>query len=166
MRSAARLMVGLALCLALASANLEENAAAIEQNKLVAPGRLVVAGRRLSCGTTATLLRDFEGFAVSSTVIILNMQALKDLPRPVQWLIYYHECGHILFGPSETAADCYAVRRARREGWLSKQALEDICAVFNIAGHGPLHPDPEQRCEQLRQCFVKKSALSAQEVGN
>ncbi len=166
MRSAARLMVGLALCLALASANLEENAAALEQNKLVAPGRLVVAGRRLSCGTTATLLRDFEGFAVSSTVIILNMQALKDLPRPVQWLIYYHECGHILFGPSETAADCYAVRRARREGWLSKQALEDICAVFNIAGHGPLHPDPEQRCEQLRQCFVKKSALSAQEVGN
>lgn len=159
-------MVGLALCLALASANLEENAAALEQNKLVAPGRLVVAGRRLSCGTTATLLRDFEGFAVSSTVIILNMQALKDLPRPVQWLIYYHECGHILFGPSETAADCYAVRRARREGWLSKQALEDICAVFNIAGHGPLHPDPEQRCEQLRQCFVKKSALSAQEVGN
>ncbi len=166
MQSAARLVVGLALCLALASANLEENAVALEQNKLVAPGRLVVAGRRLSCGTTATLLRDFEGFAVSSTVIILNMQALKDLPRPVQWLIYYHECGHILFGPSETAADCYAVRRARREGWLSKQALDDICAVFNIAGHGPLHPDPEQRCEQLRQCFVKKSALSAQELGN
>ncbi len=166
MQSAARLVVGLALCLALASANLEENAVALEQSKLVAPGRLVVAGRRLSCGATATLLRDFEGFAVSSTVIILNMQALKDLPRPVQWLIYYHECGHILFGPSETAADCYAVRRARREGWLSKQALDDICAVFNIAGHGPLHPDPEQRCEQLRQCFVKKSALSAQEVGN
>jgi len=166
MRSAARLVVGLALCLALASANLEENAAALEQSKLVVPGRLVVAGRRLSCGATATLLRDFEGFAVSSTIIILNMQALKDLPRPVQWLIYYHECGHILFGPSETAADCYAVRGARREGWLSKQALDDICAVFNIAGHGPLHPDPEQRCEQLRQCFVKKSELSAQEVGN
>jgi hypothetical protein len=96
---------------------------------------------------------------------MLNMQALKELPRPVQWLIYYHECGHILFGPSETAADCYAVRRARREGWLSKQALEDICAVFNIAGHGPMHPDPEARCDQLRQCFVKKSELSASEDG-
>ena len=166
MRSAARLVAGLALCLALASASLEENAAALEQGKLVAPGRLVVAGRRLSCGATATLLRDFEGFAVSSTVIMLNMQALQDLPRPVQWLIYYHECGHILFGPSETAADCYALRRARREGWLNKAALDDICAVFNIAGHGPLHPDPEARCEQLRQCFIKKSALSAQEIGN
>jgi len=164
MRLAARLL-GLALCLALAFASYEHHASALEQGKLVAPGSLVVAGRRLSCGATATLLRDFEGFAVSSTVIMLNMQALKDLPRRVQWLIYYHECGHILFGSSETAADCYAVRRARREGWLSDQALDEICAVFNIAGHGPLHPDPEQRCDQLRQCFAKKSSLTASDIG-
>jgi hypothetical protein len=164
MRRAARIAVGLALCLFLVNASLRDEAAiALEQgklSKLVAPGRLVVAGRRLSCGTTATLLRDFEGFAVSSTVIMLNMQALKDLPRPVQWLIYYHECGHILFGPSETSADCYAVRRARREGWLSNATLDDVCAVFNIAGHGPMHPDPDARCEQLRQCFSKKNAAS------
>jgi len=164
MRLAARLMTGLALLALLAATSpIPEQATALEQGKFVAPGRLVVAGRRLSCGKTATLLRDFEGFAVSSTVIMLNMQALKDLPQPVQWLIYYHECGHILYGPSETAADCYAVKRARREGWLIDSALNEICAVFNIAGHGPLHPDPEQRCAELRQCFVKKSALTADE---
>lgn len=164
MISAARLVVGLALCLALVASSLDpEDAAALEQGKLVAPGRLVVAGRKLSCGRTATLIRDFEGFAVSSTVIMLNMQALKELPRPVQWLIYYHECGHILYGPGETAADCYAVRRARREGWLTKMGLEDICAVFNIAGHGPVHPDPETRCDQLRQCFAKKSGVTARD---
>ena len=144
----------------------EGKANALDQGRLVQPGRLVVAGRRLSCGATATLLRDFEGFAVSSTVIMLNMQALKDLPRPVQWLIYYHECGHIIYGPSETAADCYAVRRARREGWLDDKALDEICAVFNIAGHGPVHPDPEQRCNDLRQCFVKKSGITAQDGGH
>ncbi|HSB60064.1 MAG TPA: hypothetical protein VLD66_10735 [Methyloceanibacter sp.] len=144
----------------------EGKANALDQGKLVQPGRLVVAGRRLSCGATATLLRDFEGFAVSSTVIMLNMQALKDLPRPVQWLIYYHECGHIIYGPSETSADCYAVRRARREGWLDDKALDEICAVFNIAGHGPVHPDPEQRCNDLRQCFVKKSGITAQDGGH
>jgi len=160
MRSAAHLLMGLALCFTLTATSPEpQSAAAIEQGKLVAPGRLVVAGRRLSCGRTATLIRDFDGFAVSSTVIMLNMQALKDLPRPVQWLIYYHECGHILYGPNEAAADCYAVRRARREGWLNGQALEDICATFNIAGHGPVHPDPEERCAQLKQCFNKKAAI-------
>jgi hypothetical protein len=164
MRLAARLLVALALLLLLAQTSpIDRGAVALEQGKFVAPGRLVVAGRKLSCGKTATLLRDFEGFAVSSTVIMLNMEALKDLPRQVQWLIYYHECGHILFGPSESAADCYAVRRARREGWLGSTALEDICAVFNIAGHGPLHPDPEQRCDQLRQCFVKKGSITAKE---
>jgi hypothetical protein len=164
MRLAARLLVALALLLLLAeTAPIDRGALALEQGKFVAPGRLVVAGRKLSCGKTATLLRDFEGFAVSSTVIMLNMEALKDLPRQVQWLIYYHECGHILFGPSESAADCYAVRRARREGWLGSTALDDICAVFNIAGHGPLHPDPEQRCDQLRQCFAKKGSVTAKE---
>jgi hypothetical protein len=161
MRSAARLGILLALFLALVAVNPEEDVAAYDQGRLVAPGRLVIAGRRLSCGATATLVRDFEGFAVSSTVIMLNMQAMKDLPRPVQWLIYYHECGHILYGPSETAADCYAVRRARREGWLNQKALDDVCAVFNIAGHGPLHPDPEARCNQLRQCFAKKGGITA-----
>ena len=170
MRSAARISAWIALVLALvlaAAAILpEEEASALDKGKLVQPGRLVVAGRRLSCGATATLLRDFEGFAVSSTVIMLNMQALKDLPRPVQWLIYYHECGHILYGPSETSADCYAVRRARREGWLDEKVLGDICAVFNIAGHGDLHPDPVQRCNDLRQCFVKKSGITAQDGGH
>ncbi|HUU66357.1 MAG TPA: hypothetical protein VMW57_03630 [Methyloceanibacter sp.] len=164
MRSAAHLMMGLALCLTLTATGPQpREAAAIEQSKRVAPGRLVVAGRRLSCGRTATLIRDFEGFAASSTVIMLNMQAMKDLPRPVQWLIYYHECGHILYGPNERAADCYAVRRARREHWLTPKALEDICAAFTIAGHGPVHSNPEERCIQLQQCFNKKAAIGARD---
>lgn len=160
MGSAARLRAIIALFLALAVTGPEHQALGIEKDKLVPAGRLVIAGRRLSCGGTQTLLRDFEGFAVSSTVIMLNMQALKDLPQQVQWLIYYHECGHILYGPSETSADCYAVRRARREGWLDEQGLDDVCAAFKIAGHGPVHPDPEQRCNQLRQCFAKKGVTA------
>ncbi len=158
---AARSLVFAALCLLPGLASLEPQAASAERGKLVAPGRLVVAGRRLSCGSTATLIQEFEGIAVSSTVIMLNMTALKGLPRNVQWLIYYHECGHILYGPNETAADCYAVRRARRERWLNQESLADICTAFNIAGHGPMHPDPQDRCSQLRQCFSKKGSVRA-----
>ena len=160
MGSAARLRATFALLLALVVAGPEPFAIATEKDRLVPAGRLVIEGRRLSCGSTKTLIRDFEGFAVSSTVIMLNMQALNPLPRQVQWLIYYHECGHILLGPSETSADCYAIKRARREGWLNDQALDDVCAVFNIAGHGPVHPDPQARCDQLRQCFAKKGVTA------
>jgi len=32
---------------------------------------------------------------------------------------------------------------------------------FNIAGHGPVHPDPEDRCNQLRQCFAKKGTVTS-----
>jgi len=28
-----------------------------------------------------------------------------------------------------------------------------------------MHPDPEARCDELRQCFAKKSELSAREDG-
>ena len=81
MQLAARILVGLALCLALGGHEGPQPAAAAaaENGKMVQPGRLVLAGRRLSCGSTATLIRDFEGFAVSSTIIMLNMEALKEL---------------------------------------------------------------------------------------
>ena len=115
MGSAARLRATFALLLALVVAGPEPQAVAIEKDRLVPAGRLVIEGRRLSCGSTKTLLRDFEGFAVSSTVIMLNMQALNPLPRQVQWLIYYHECGHILLGQSETVRRllCGQARAAR-----------------------------------------------------
>ena len=82
MGSAARLRGVIALFLALAVAGPEPQAVAIEKDKLVPAGRLVISGRRLSCGNTQTLLRDFEGFAVSSTVIMLNMQALEPAAAP------------------------------------------------------------------------------------
>jgi hypothetical protein len=150
----------MALLVPLLLADLSEPPAVADQSRLLAPGRLVIAGRRLTCGGISTLVQDFVGIAASSTVITLNMAALKDLPQKVQWLIYYHECGHILYGPSETMADCYAVRRARREGWLNGEALDQICATFTIAGHGPSHPDPEARCNQLRQCFAKRGVTA------
>jgi hypothetical protein len=127
----------------------------VAKTRLIPPGRLVIAGKRLTCGSTPTMLRNFDGISVSSNVIVLNMNQLKRFPKLVQWLIYYHECGHINLGSSEIEADCYAVRRARREGWLSNKALNEICATFNIVGHGPVHPNPAQRCRDLKQCLKR-----------
>ena len=79
---AALLRVIVALVLAVVIAGPEHQALGIESDKAILAGRLVIEGRRLSCGSTQTLLRDFEGFAVSSTVIMLNMQALRRPAAP------------------------------------------------------------------------------------
>jgi hypothetical protein len=79
MTSSARLkgIAAILIALALGGAVAEVPVIAAETSKLVAPGRLVVAGRRLSCGMTKTLVRDFEGFALSSTEIMHNMTAIR-----------------------------------------------------------------------------------------
>jgi hypothetical protein len=150
-----------ACALALASALLcvsgapvSDNAAAFAQKgRLVSPGELVIAGRRLRCGATPTLIRDFEGLAQSSSLIVINLRELNALPKVVRWLVYYHECGHIHVGASETAADCWAVRQGRAEGWLTEKGLMEACEIFNRVGHGQAHPAPQERCDMLRQCF-------------
>ena len=52
MGSAARLRATFALLLALVVAGPEPQAVAIEKDRLVPAGRLVIEGRRLSCGST------------------------------------------------------------------------------------------------------------------
>lgn len=148
MRIAPRVAIALAILLAGLCA-----ATAEPRGKLVSPGKLVVAGRALTCGDTPTLIRSIPGYAVSSTLIVLNLGTLNSLPPVVRWMVYYHECGHISVGASEVEADCWAVKRARREGWLSEKGLNQVCAVFNQVGHGAAHPAPEQRCALMRRCF-------------
>ena len=129
---------------------------------IIAHGDLQIDGKSVNCGKRPTVINPnfdswggaFPGF------LILNTNKISGLTTQVKLYIYSHECGHILHGPSETAADCYAVRRARREGWLTREALEDICAAFNIAGHGPVHPDAKARCSQLRQCFASRAGAA------
>ncbi len=115
----------------------------------------------MRCGDTPTMIRDFEGLAQSSSLIVLNMRALNTLPKIVRWLVYYHECGHIHVGASESAADCWAVKRGRREGWLNERGLSEVCEIFNRVGHSAAHLEPQERCNLLRRCFRSRSGSFA-----
>lgn len=132
-----------------------------QKGKIVSAGQLVIAGRRMRCGKTPTLIRDFDGLAQSSSLIVLNMRALNALPKTVRWLVYYHECGHIHVGASEAAADCWAVKRARAEGWLTETGLSEACETFNRVGHSAAHLEPQERCNLLRRCFRSRSGAIA-----
>lgn len=133
------------------------------KEKVLAPGRLKLAGRTMRCRRTPTLIShtfwDYGG--AKKGMIILNPTKLEGLSPAVQLYVYAHECGHQIYGPRETRADCYAVERGKRDGWLDRQGMDDVCTF--IEQHPPdwVHPPGPKRCEIMRACFDKAKPASA-----
>ena len=92
-------------------------------------GELKLDGRRMVCGHRPTVLDnqlDDYGAAYPG-FLILNPRLLAKVSTPVKLWIFSHECGHQFRGPDEETADCFAVQRGRRQGWLTLDGLEEIC---------------------------------------
>lgn len=144
---------GVVLATALLSASVE----AAPEHKMVAAGKLKLAGRYIACGVTPTQLSstfwDYGGAARGR--IILNPVKLAKLPEAVRLWVYAHECGHQIYGARETRADCYAVQRGRREGWLEQAGLNQICAFLSDNPGDHVHPAGPKRCAGMAQCFRK-----------
>ena len=123
--------------------------------KIVASGKLVLAGRRMICGRRPTVLDpnfiDFGG--AYPGFLILNMRKIKRLPRAVQFYVFAHECGHQFRGQDEEAADCFAVKRGRRQGWLSPAGLKQICKFMSPLTGDTMHATGTERCQLMRQCY-------------
>lgn len=125
--------------------------------KVIRAGKLVLAGRSMRCGQTPTLMSEtFWDYGGSGKgMIILNPTKLETLPPTVRLFVYEHECGHQLMGRSELKADCYAVQRGRRTGWLTAEGLMEICAFFRDHPSDSVHPPGPERCVYMSQCFEK-----------
>lgn len=128
--------------------------------KVYGPGEYRIAGHALSCRDVRTLvspqLNDF-GAAVPGT-IVLNPQRLDRLAPAARLFVYAHECGHQIHGRSEAAADCYAARRGRDEGWLGRGDIANICGVFPRAMTSASHGARGARCAVIRACFAGEAA--------
>ncbi len=122
---------------------------------IVPNGELIVAGRSLRCGSRPTVLDpelDDYGAAYPG-FLILNPARMSRLPSAVQLWIHGHECAHQFRGPDEVTADCFAVQRGRRRGWLSPAGIEEICAFISTAKGDSTHYSGDKRCELMRQCY-------------
>jgi len=100
--------------------------AADNEATLAPAGQIEIDGRRMSCGSSPTLLdtrySDFGG--AFRGFIILNPRLFGDLQTPVKLWIYSHECAHQSVGKDEVKADCVAVQRGR---------VTLTCLAFNTA---------------------------------
>lgn len=134
----------------------EGYAAHVGSSKIIPPGALRLDGRRMTCGQRPTVIDDqlddygaaYPGF------LILNSKLMARVPTSVKLWIYAHECGHQFRGPDEETADCFAVQRGRRQGWLTPEGLEEICAFIRPSKGSSMHFSGSHRCESMRRCFA------------
>jgi hypothetical protein len=124
--------------------------------KLVPMGELRLDGRKVLCGQRPTVMDsqlDDYGAAYPG-FLILNPKLLAKVSTPVKMWIHAHECGHQFRGPDEETADCFAVQRGRRQGWLTPDGLEEVCRFIAPAKGDSMHFSGSQRCEAMRRCYV------------
>lgn len=123
--------------------------------KIVPSGQLVLDHRKVLCGRRPTVIDntlDDYGAAYPG-FLILNLKLLDKVSTPVKLWIHAHECGHQYRGPDEETADCFAVQRGRRMGWLSAEGLEEVCKFISPAKGDSMHFQGSHRCDAMRQCY-------------
>lgn len=127
--------------------------------KIVEPGGLKLDGQRMTCGQRPTVMDnqlDDYGAAYPG-FLILNPRLINKVPTVVKMWIFSHECGHQFRGPDEETADCFAVQRGRRQGWLNEAGLDEICKFISPAKGDSMHFSGSHRCQIMRQCFSDPS---------
>ncbi|MBX9926483.1 MAG: hypothetical protein K2Y05_09005 [Hyphomicrobiaceae bacterium] len=124
--------------------------------QIVPPNQLTLDGNKMDCGHRPTVLDnqlDDYGAAYPGFVI-LNPKLLSRVSTVVKMWIYAHECGHQFRGPDEETADCFAVQRGKRRGWLNENGLEEICRFIAPARGDSMHFSGSNRCDYMRKCFA------------
>jgi hypothetical protein len=96
--------------------------------------------------------------AATPGLLLLNPRMLSEQPEIVRLFVFHHECGHHKVGDSELAADCWAVDRGVRDGWLDAKGLDAVCRSFEDAPETDTHPSGRRRCRNLSQCFSTAAA--------
>jgi hypothetical protein len=122
---------------------------------LVPAGQYTLDGHRVECSGRPTLLdpglNDYA--ATYPKFIIVNPTLMAKVATPVKLWIYAHECGHHHVGKDEAKADCYGIKRGRREGWLDAKGLGQICAFIQPGRADSAHFSGPERCAAMRQCY-------------
>jgi len=123
--------------------------------EIVPAGELEIDGESFSCGHRPTVVANaLDDYAAAYYgFLILNEERFSKLPMTLKRYVYGHECAHQYVGRGELAADCYAVRQGRLEGWLDDDGVDEICGFIGQAKASPTHPAGPKRCQYIRACF-------------
>ncbi len=126
--------------------------------KMVPAGSLRLDGNRVLCGHRPTVLdNSLDDYAAAYPgFLIINPKLMNRVSTPVKLWIYSHECAHQFRGPDEETADCFAVQRGRRQGWLSEAGLDQVCNFIAPAKGDMMHLSGSHRCTAMRRCYTDR----------
>jgi len=132
------------------------------KGEIVPAGELRIEGERFSCGHRPTVIADaLDDYAAAYYgFLIVNKEQFPKLPMTLKRYVYAHECAHQYVGRGELAADCYAVRQGRRQGWLDQKGVDTICGFIGRAKATATHPAGPTRCNYIRACFSDSSVAN------
>jgi hypothetical protein len=127
----------------------------VQAQQCFAPGSFSIAGYPFSCGRAPTCI-DANigdiGRAAPGQAIWLH-PALNNYPAGVIAFVFTHECAHFLGQMNEQAADAWAIKIGRNQGWINAQTVQQICqSVYFSPGDWTHFPGPA-RCQLMMQAF-------------
>jgi len=135
--------------------------------RLTKAGNLQLAGRQVHCERVRLRLdRHLENLGAAAPddrLLVINPFLLRQYSKTVQLFVFHHECGHHRVGASELKADCWAVDRGVRDGWLDRNGLDQVCRSFEDAPETETHPSGRRRCANIDRCFAATERTIAKE---
>jgi hypothetical protein len=120
------------------------------------PGTFSIDGVPIVCGANVFILDPRLGDVGMNTgqgQIILNPNRMSGLPTFLKLYWAAHECGHSFVGADEVAADCWAIKTGRNQGWFPQQ---DFAALMQMFANNPgdiRHPTGPQRVANMWSCY-------------
>ncbi|MBQ0960570.1 hypothetical protein KAK06_16570 [Ideonella sp. 4Y11] len=119
------------------------------------PGQFSMDGVPVSCGGMPTVVTaGIPDMAMNDgQAILLNPMSMGGLPTVLKLFVYAHECGHSMVGPNEVAADCWAIRTGRNQGWFPPQAFQLLMTFFQGNPGSFRHPPGPDRVRNMMICY-------------
>lgn len=119
------------------------------------PGTYSIDGIPVGCGPV-TIVEDTSLNDVgqaSPGLIRLNPNVLASLPTTLKLFWVSHECGHHVVGLSEDAADCWAIRLGRNQGWFPPAAFYPMIEMFRNNPGDFSHAPGLVRVDRMVTCY-------------
>ena len=128
----------------------------VEAQQAFPPGTFAIDGTPIICGPlTFVIVPGLSDVAINNGQgqILVNPQIMGGLPKVLKLYWMAHECGHYFVGSNEVAADCWAIKTGRNQGWFPPQAFQLLYQMFQNNPGDMAHPSGPQRVANMQQCY-------------